>query len=556
MAMDATPPRPHKSFLFHAKIISVLTLLSRVFGVLRESVWAYYFGTGVVSSAFTIAFTIPNLFRRLFGEGALSAAFIPLYTKALKTQSAHDAGEFAAASVNLLMLILLGITVVGEGVLAGLIYWAPAARPDLLLTFKLTAIMLPYVMLICGTAFLGAILQVHRRFAAPAFAPVLLNVCHIGVMLIGGSMLGLRVARGQAAEALQLQLAYWLAGFVLVAGLLQMLTLMPSLRAVGFRFHRTGWLWNSAIKQMLVLSVPVAMAAGVLQISVLMDKGISAVLSSPHKDVTEYFTFLGLTLRYPMELGAVKRLDWAQILYQFPLGVFAIALATAIFPGLSADALEKDRNEFRKTLQTGIEATLFEGIAASMGLIIVRYQAVRLLLKYGAVNDHDVKLITLSLAIYASGIWAYSMQQIVNRAYYALHDTRTPFLLSIANIVVNLVVEIPLLWTGLGESGMAVGTTVSFAVQSLVMLVLLRKRLGGLELSSIALSAAKMLLAAALMLGACYLMQHSSFWPAGEGKLASLLQLSLLLLVGAGVYLGVCQAMGVRTLAQLLRRSH
>ena len=560
MATDAAQkPQAHPhSFLGHAKIISALTLVSRVFGVLRESVWANYFGTGVVSSAFTIAFTIPNLFRKLFGEGALSAAFIPLYTKALKTQSLEEANRFAAASVNLLFLILLAITLIGEGILLGMIWFGHGMRLDLLLTLKLTAIMLPYVVLICGTAFLGAILQVHRRFAAPAAAPILLNICHIVVMVIGGWILGLRLASTDTERfAQQLRLANWLAAFVLVAGVGQIAMLLPSLRAVGFRFQRTGWLWNAQIRQMLLMSIPVAMAAGVLQISVLMDKGISAVLAQGIDQagaMVTHFTLFGHTVPYPMELGAVKRLDWAQVLYQFPLGVFAIALATAIFPGLSADALDKNREQFKATFRTGIEATLFEGFAASVGLIIVREQAIRILLKYGRVNDHDVELIARSLGIYACGIWAYSMQQIINRAYYALHDTKTPFIMSMVNIAINLVIEIPLLWTHLGESAMAVGTTVSFAIQSLLMLYMLRNRIGGLGLASLARSAGKMILAAGLMWGVCLAVQYAPFWPHGTGKMISLAQLVLLMAIGGGVYLGTCQVLGVRTLSELLHR--
>ena len=560
MATDAakTIPTPASgSFLGHAKVISALTLVSRVFGLLRESVWAYYFGTGAVSGAFTIAFTIPNLFRKLFGEGALSAAFIPLYTKALRTQSPQDANRFAAASVNLLCVILLAIIVLGEAILGGMIYFSDGLRADLLMTLKLTAIMLPYVLLICGTAFLSAILQVHRRFAAPAAAPILLNVCHIAVMVVGGSILGIKLASSPDARiVLQMQLANWLAGFVLIAGVLQVAMLLPSLRAVGFRFQRTGWLWNPQIKQMLIMTIPVAMAAGVLQISVLMDKSISAVLAQgiDHANhLVTHFAFFGYSVRYPMELGAVKRLDWAQVLYQFPLGVFAIALATAIFPGLSSSALDKDRGAFKSSLRTGIQATLFEGIAASVGLIIVRYQAIRVLLKYGQVNDHDVDLIAWSLMFYSSGIWAYSMQQIINRAYYALHDTRTPFVMSMVNIALNLLVEIPLLWTPLGEAGMAAGTTVSFAIQSLVMLWMLNRRIGGFGLRETAGMALRMLLAAGAMFVACQLIQKAPFWPAGTGKIASIIQLVVLVTVGAGVYLGVCHLLGVRILQTLLR---
>jgi len=227
-------------------------------------------------------------------------------------------------------------------------------------------------------------------------------------------------------------------------------------------------------------------------------------------------------------------------------------LATAIFPGLSSDALGHDRTGFSKTLKTGIEATLFEGIAASVGLILVAYPTVRILLKYGTMTEHDVPLIARSLMIYASAIWAYSMLQITNRAYYALHDMKTPFIMAIVNIALNLIIELPLLWTPLGESGMAVGTAVSFSIQAIVMLCILRGRIGDFGLRDIAAAAAKMLLAAAAMACVCIAIQHAPFWPNGIGKLASLIQLLALMVTGGLTYLLTCHLLGLRTLQDLL----
>src|SRR4051794_31166972 len=164
------------SFLSHAKLIGGLTLVSRIMGLAREIVAGHYLGTGIVASGFSVAFSIPNLFRKLFGEGALSAAFIPLYAQAIKRDHPQTANEFATASVNLLCAILLGITFIGEVVLGATIVLSRHLWPDLLLTLTLTAIMLPYVLLICGGAFLSGILQVHNRFAAPAAAPIILNI--------------------------------------------------------------------------------------------------------------------------------------------------------------------------------------------------------------------------------------------------------------------------------------------------------------------------------------------------------------------------------------------
>jgi putative peptidoglycan lipid II flippase len=580
ITLKAPSPAPiaashHKSFVGHAKLIGGLTLVSRVTGLAREMVAAHYLGTGTVASAFTVAFTIPNLFRKLFGEGALSAAFIPLYAQAVKRERepgvvvdesraiGQSANDFAAASVNLLCMILLGLTVVGEGILWALIYYTSSRTGDdfqlgRLLTLKFTAIMLPYVLLICGTAFLGAILQVHKRFGAPAAAPIILNVCHVAVVLIGARMLGLH--RGLSdAMTLQLQttLAYWLSCFVLVAGVMQGMILLPSLRATGFRFQPVLQVWTPAVRKMLKLTVPVAIGAGVLQLSVLMDKGISVLLMQD-KDaagqIVKYFSLFGHQISYPMANGAPARLNLAQFLYQFPLGVFAIALATAIFPNLSAVALDKDREHFKSVLRHGIEATLFEGFAASIGLILVREPAVKLLFQHGWVTASDAHWISLSVLFYSAAIWAFSLQQILNRAYYALHDTTTPLVMSIVTLAVNLAVELPLVWTRLGEAGMAVGTLVSFAAQAVVMLWMLDRRLGGLGLRESVKPVLKMLVAAGLMTAVCLGVMKLPAFPRGQTRVIWAAQLLTIMGVGTAVYLGACAVMGVDTLTHILPR--
>jgi putative peptidoglycan lipid II flippase len=279
-----------------------------------------------------------------------------------------------------------------------------------------------------------------------------------------------------------------------------------------------------------------------------MDKGISLLLAQGFDhagNLVTHFNVLGQSIRYPMEVGATARLNWAQFLYQFPLGVFAIALATAIFPMLSADALDKDRARFRGAMRQGIEATMFEGLAASAGLILVRYPCIRLLFEHGNITPHDTELIARSVLWYSSAIWAFSLLQIVNRAFYALHDTTTPLVMSIVNIVINVVVEIPLVWTGLGEAGMAVGTCASFAVQAVVMLWMLDRRVGGLGLRQIAPSVAKMFVAMVMMVIACVSVTKLPIYPTGTMRSVALMQLVIQITVGAVVYCGACATLGV-----------
>jgi putative peptidoglycan lipid II flippase len=549
--------RAARSFVGHAKLIGALTLVSRVLGLLREVVAGHYLGTGLVASAFTVAFTVPNLFRKLFGEGALSAAFIPLYAQSLKQDGATRAGEFAAAAVNLLCVVLLALTVVGEVALGAIVFASgDALRPATLLTIKLTMIMLPYVLLICGTAFLGGVLQVHRRFGPPAAAPVILNVVHIVVVLLGAAILGLGGSTpGSRDGPLQTTLVYWLAFFVLVAGVLQIVALMPALRDVGFRFRFATGFWSEPVRRMLRMTVPVALGAGVLQLSVLLDKGISVALMRGVDDAGNaitHFSLFGHSIRYPLEMGAPARLNLAQLLYQFPLGVFAIALATAIFPSLSAEALDADRQRFKSVLRRGIEATLFEGLPATIGLMLAAGPAARFLFQHGKITSADADLIARSVVFYSVAIWAFSLQQILNRAYYALHDTVTPLVMSVVTLAVNLAVELPLLWTPLGEAGMAAGTAMSFILQAVVMLYMLDRRVGGLGLSQLLTPVLKMLGATAVMGLACWAFTRSPLYPRGEGIVVWGAQLFGLMLAGGTVYFGACAAMGLGVMQHLM----
>jgi putative peptidoglycan lipid II flippase len=554
-----------KSFVWHAKLIGTITFISRLLGMARESIAANYFGAGAIWSAFTVAFTVPNLFRKLLGEGALSAAFIPLYAQAIKREETGDtsgevtAKDFAVASVNLLCGILIALTIVGELVLFALLF--VHMRADYLLAVKLTIIMLPYVLLICGTAFLGAILQVHHRFVAITATSIVSNLCLIIAIIIAARSFDLKSEAGQIAGV------RWLSISVLVAGVIQIAMLLPSLYTVGFRFRLILHLWTPAIRKMLWMTLPVALGAGVMQISVVLDKGISFVLAEGEGRTT--FSLFGHIIKYPMAEGAAARLNWAQFMYQFPLGVFAIALATAIFPKLSSDALPTSTaaqnagapagsidipESFKSVLRHGVEASLFIGLPASVGMIVVRYPAIRFLFERGHFTYEDTKWVALSTAIYSAAIWAFSLQQILNRAYYALHDTMTPLIWGIVNLSINTIIELPLLWTGLRESGMAVGTLVSFAIQAVLMLWMLDRRVGGMDLRRSLGSIAKMVLASAAMWLACVAFQYTPLYPHGERKIIWAIQLLELMTIGGAVYFGLCAMMGMNVLNDLLPR--
>ena len=261
---------------------------------------------------------------------------------------------------------------------------------------------------------------------------------------------------------------------------------------------------------------------------------------------------MAISSAIPWSPAALARLNWAQYLYQFPLSIFATAVATVIFPRLSASALAENRTPFKYILRRGIEASLFVGLPASIGLIVVAHPAAALIFQHGDFHPHDTDLVVRSTILYAAAIWAFSLQQILNRAYYAIHDTKTPLYWGIVNLLVNTVVEIPLLWTPLTESGMAAGTLVSFAVQSIAMVFLLNRRVGGMDLQKLTAPLIKMLFAAAAMFAACIAVQHLSIYPHRVSRLAWAEQLFILMSLGTAVYLGICHLLGIRVLEHLL----
>jgi putative peptidoglycan lipid II flippase len=436
------------------------------------------------------------------------------------------------------------VTILGEAILIALLVFCDWS-PNNLLVLRFSVVMLPYVTLVCLTAFLGGILQVHHRFAAFSFTAVVLNLCLIVIIVAVARSFNL------TDRTQQIRAAYWLSAGVLLAGVVQLAVLFPSLSAAGFKFRVMWRCWTPAVKRLMLLTLPLAGGAGVLQIGVMLDKGIGQFFAS--QPGYESFSFFGNAMRLPLIEGAAARLDLAQFMYQFPLGVFAIALATAIFPTLGREAISPQGDGFKRALRQGIEGSLFIGLPASIGMILVATPAVRLLFEGGRFSASSAAWVAQSTAIYSSAIWAFSMLHIINRGFYSIHDASTPLRWTIYNLLINLAVELPLLWTRLGESGMAVGTFVSFSIQSIAMLWLLDRRLGGLGMSQSLRPIAKMLAASALMWIACAAMQRLPIYPRGENKVLWASQLTLLILVGMSVYFGACMALGIDVLKHLRR---
>ncbi len=427
----------------------------------------------MVADAFFIGFLVPNLFRRLFGEGALASSFIPHYTELLRRDE-QAARRFASLCLVLLAVVLAAITVVGEVMLGALSngQWAESTA----LAIHLTMVMLPYMPLICLVALVGGMLQVHGRFAAPAAAPILLNITIVAVALLA--------VYGPRPAASMREVAFWVAVAVLIAGVLQLAWQLWALRSVA----RLVWRFDGVrptLRSMLLMMGPMVAGLAVFQINALLDS-LMAFFLSPRDGATELH-LLGFTLNYPVQVGSVAALQWAQRLYQFPLGVFGIAVATAIFPALAhavaqhraeqavelpTDAIHglSSDSEFARTLRHGLRLTIFIALPATVGLILVRRPLTTLIYQRGAFSANDAQRVAWILTGYASSIWAYSLMHVFTRAFYALKDVRTPLRVSVYMVGANLLLNMVMIWW-LGAAGLAWSTAITGTGQALLLLL-------------------------------------------------------------------------------------
>jgi len=441
-----------------AGIVGSATLLSRIFGLVRDVVLAWFFGAGLVSDAFFVAFRIPNLLRRLFAEGSLSIAFIPVFTEYLTNQSREEAFQMARSAVRLLSILLAVVVVIGI-LLAPLIVRiiAPGfsdSPEKFILTVTLTRIMFPYIFLISLVALSMGILNVLGHFAAPALAPVLLNIAIIcSVFLISPHM-------GDPVTGLAIG--------VLIGGVLQLMLQMPFLIKKGFYFWQKATLYHPGLKRVGILMIPAVFGAAVYQINILVDTFLASLLAD----------------------GSISYLYYADRLVQFPLGIFAIATATAVLPSLSRQAAEQDLSAFRDTFSYAMKLVFFIIIPSMVGLIVLREPIIALLFKRGAFDAETTRLTAYALLYYAVGLWAFSAVRIIVNAFYALQDTKTPVRMAVISVIAKIILSV-ILMQWLAHGGLALSTSLASMLNFGLLIQALRKKLGVIGWRSISASVFK-----------------------------------------------------------------
>ena len=490
--------------------MAAATLLSRVLGLMREQAYMFFLGTTWVNDAFQYAFTVPNLFRRLLGEGALTAAFIPIFKEKEKTHgeiemwkasNAVISGLLVSASV-IVALVLLGVslalafgtphetvqalagsgfhqTILSAGTNAAISsseavhFWTPGQfPPKIILMLELLRVMFPYMILVCLTAVMMGMLNARGHFFIPAMGATMLNVVMIVSVYWLAPKFGVELPKEQKLPVQVFALAYG----VLVAGVAQAAFQLPTLRRDGFRYCWVSPWRNETVRRVVRQMIPGTIGVAAFQINVALVQLVAL--------------FVGT--------GIVSSFNGAVRLMELPQGMFGISLATFLLPALAGLAADKNYPEFRATLRNGLASLMFLNLIASVLLVVLAEPIVRLLFEHGEkFTAGSTARVSFALICLAPGLVAFSTANILARAFYALGDTKTPMKISLVCLIINFIAAC-LLMSPLREGGPGIANTLTSAINVSLLLFALRKKLGKLEMKSLRETLQPLVLAALL----------------------------------------------------------
>ena len=501
-------------------VVGMMTLVSRILGLLRDILLAKYFGASGNTDAFFVAFKIPNFLRRLFAEGSFSQAFVPVFSEYKETRPREDMVDLINHVAGTLGTILFIISCIG--MLAApllVILFAPGFYDDperFELTRDMLAITFPYIFFIALTAFASGILNSYNQFAVPALTPVLLNLCMIVAAIFAADFFDTPIMA--------------LAWAVALAGLLQLLFQLPYLAKLGllprprFKRHHEG------VTKIMKLMLPSIIGSSVAQINLLLDTIIASFLIA----------------------GSVSWLYYSDRLVEFPLGVFGIALATVILPKLSQQHAQKSTEEFRKTLDWALRLVTLMAIPASIGLLMLATPMLSALFGYGEFDAQDIEMSSLSLMALCLGLPAFIYIKILAPGFYARQDTTTPMRIGIialvANMGFNLLYVLPMLWLDIPgpHAGLSLATSTSAYLNAIMLYRGLRKQQVYVAESGWQRLLLQVTLANATMIVFLFLLTPArDFWYNGQ-ILERLLWLFGLILGAAAIYVLVLLLAGFR----------
>ncbi|MEW6126022.1 MAG: murein biosynthesis integral membrane protein MurJ [Acidobacteriota bacterium] len=517
-----------------AGLISLAVMASRILGLVREMVFSRLFGASAsyAYDAYVIAFRIPNLLRDLFAEGALSNAFVTVFSDYLVTR-----GEKAAFRLSNLIATVL-IFILGVFVVLGVIF-APElvslfasgfkSNPDkFALTVKLTRIMMPFILLVALAAQAMGLLNSRDRFGIPALSASFFNVGSI----IGGLFFAVIMTGRDFAHPVQSVLDHPIEGIVgmaygvLIGGFLQFAVQWPSLRKVGFHFRPMLSFRDEGVRRIFKLMGPAVIGAAAVQINVLINSQFASSIPGD---------------------GAVSWLSYAFRLMQFPLGVFGVAIATATLPSISKNAALREIEDFRHTLASSIRLVFVLTIPSAVGLIVLGRPIIALIYESAKFKASDTQHTAAALACYAIGLAGYSALKVIVPAFYALGDAKFPMRISLFSIVINYALN----WSLVGvlqERGLALSTSAVALLNFFVLYFVLQRRINGIEGKRTFVAVLKIILASIAMALVCWLVSQGIHQFVGDNRIARMINVIVSVSAGASVFYIAALMLGVEEL--------
>ena len=489
--MNPTTTEPRRPDVArNAGVISLAVMASRVLGLVRDQVFAIFFGAGFQYDAFLTAFRIPNLLRDLLAEGALSSAFVTTFTQVLQKKGEREAVRLSNRVATLSIIVIAIISVIAwfeapaiVGALAPGFFELPGKAE---LAVELTRIMIPFLLFVALAAQAMGILNAHNRFGMPALTSAFFNIGSIiGGLLLGfvfGPFLGLSPIAGMAYGTL-------------VGGILQFAAQWPSLRRVGFSYRPMLSLRDPGVRQLIGLMGPAVIGTAAVQINVFVNTNFASSIIDPATGAVAN--------------GPVSWLNYAFRFMQFPIGVFGVAIATAALPQLSRDSARADFAQFRRTLAHALTLVFVLCIPSAVGLAVLGRPIIALIFEHGRFTAFDTVQTGNSLAAYAIGLAGYAAVKVLSPAFYAVGDARTPMLISLGSIAVNYIMN-SLLVGPFGHVGLAVSTSTVALVNFFLLAVFMRRKLGGLEGGQLGAKALRIAAATAPMGVVAWLISESA----------------------------------------------
>jgi putative peptidoglycan lipid II flippase len=517
-----------RSVVRSAGIVSLAVFMSRITGLMREMVMARMFGAGLIQDAFNLGFRIPNLTRDLFAEGALSSAFVPTFTDYLSTRTHEESARLANLVATAILMVVGTVCALGiifAPLLVSTLAPGYAAVPGKFeLAVTMTRIMFPFLLMVALAAQTMGMLNASNRFGVPAMASTFFNIGSVGFGVLIGTVLGPR---------LNISRIDGMAIGVVLGGALQLCWQLPSLYKLGYRFHAALDWRHSGLQRILRMMAPAILGNAAVLINVAVSTNLASAISDPVRGFDGPVSWLGYAFRF----------------MQLPLGLFGVAIGSATLPSISRSVAAGNMDEFRRTFSKSLGMVFLLTLPSSIGLVVLGRSIIGAIYQGGKFQVYDTQQTATALSYYAIGLVGYAALKVLNPAFYALNDARTPMMVSVISIVINYFTAVGLIrYAGFGHAGLAMATSMVALFGFVVLFSILRARLGGVYGRELAAGFGKVAVASAAMGGAVFLSSRQMENWLGVSQMARRADLAVSIPLGVAVFYLVCRAMGVTDL--------